>query len=55
MATALVQPLAWELPYAMDVALKGQKLKLKERYGKGESRGRGYEEEEVQFPRIFEY
>ena len=24
-ATALIQPLAWELPYAMDVALKGKK------------------------------
>ena len=27
-AAALIQPLAWELPYAMDMALKSQKNKL---------------------------
>ena len=27
-ATALIQPLAWELPYAADVALKRQKKSL---------------------------
>ena len=28
-ATALIQPLAWELPYAMSAALKRQKKKKK--------------------------
>ena len=28
-ATALIRPLAWELPYAPDVALKRQKTKKK--------------------------
>ena len=28
-ATAPIRPLAWELPYAMGVALKGQKKKNK--------------------------
>ena len=28
-ATALIQPLAWEPPYAADAALKGQKKKKK--------------------------
>ena len=28
-ATALIQPLAWELPYASDVALKNKRQKKK--------------------------
>ena len=31
-ATALIQPLAWELPYAVSVALKRQKSKNKQLY-----------------------
>ena len=30
-ATALIGPLAWEPPYAADVALKGQKTKKKKK------------------------
>ena len=32
MATAQIQPLAWELPYAMRVALKRQKKKKKDEF-----------------------
>ena len=31
-AVALIQPLAWELPYAVGVALKSQKKKKKKNY-----------------------
>ena len=30
-ATATIQPLAWELPYAMSVALEGKKKKKKKK------------------------
>ena len=30
-AVALIRPLAWELPYAVDVTLKKQKVKRKEK------------------------
>ena len=30
-ATAVIRPLAWEPPYAMDAALKGQKTKKKKK------------------------
>ena len=30
-ATALIQPLAWELPYATDMALKSKKRKKKKK------------------------
>ena len=33
-AVAPVQPLAWDPPYAMDAALKGQKDKKKKRFSK---------------------
>ena len=32
-ATVLIQPLAWELPYATGAALKRQKTKKKKNYG----------------------
>ena len=32
-ATALFRPLAWETPYAMGAALKGQKTKKKKTHG----------------------
>ena len=38
-ATALIRPLAWELPYAAGVALKRQKKKKKE---KSKKRNLGY-------------
>ena len=34
-ATALIRPLAWELPYAPDAALKRQKKKKKSERGEG--------------------
>ena len=40
-ATALIGPLAWEAPYATDVALKRQKTKRKKRVS--EQRGKNHE------------
>ena len=44
-AVALIQPLAWKLPYAMGVALKRQKKKKKIQASKTEpGRNRKYEQ-----------
>ena len=41
MVTALIQPLAWELPYAAGVALKRPKKKKKKKERKKRKEGKG--------------
>ena len=49
MATALIQPLAWELPYASSAALKSKRKKEKEHHKKlvGEWLGSSVSENET--------
>ena len=49
--TALIRPLAWERPYAVGVALKGQKERKEGNFGGKRGKGQTYRVSEHQCPR----